>query len=216
MAFQAVKVAEMAVSSLYRAVSRNRRRGLGRTAIPIWWNSALLGMTRNDATPYLASYTCYLTLPLSPAYHTFTSHPIMTRSTNAAPRDNLSSMPQSRSRKPAVTDSANVKQKKGQNWTKTDLDVDFSLKEHTEVRVDKPDVGEASGRRGRHSVEDTSTTQPRPQVQLVDLLVPPRKSRKGKGAYTPQPCFIHTSELCCRRWRLWSRASHPFGYRAGR
>jgi hypothetical protein len=90
------------------------------------------------------------------------------------------------------------------------------LKEHTGARVDEVEAGveveaapEATGR------PQSDATELRPQVQLADLLVPPRKPRKGTG--------MHISDITLRvlsyqpsRRRLRSRASHPFGYRVGR
>jgi len=123
----------------------------------------------------------------------------MTRTINAAPRANPRSTARSRpsSGKPAATDTVDVKQRKGQNWglrlsnSKNHLDVDFSLKEHTGARVDEVEAGveveaapEATGR------PQSDATEIRPQVQLADLLVPPRKPRKGTG--------MHISDITLR------------------
>ena len=107
----------------------------------------------------------------------------MTRTTNAAPRrTSPSTVQSSRSKKSASSDLPDVKHRKGQISAvnpKNDLNVDFSLKKHTVVRVE-----EASEGNGHPATRSTSAAQLPLQVQLVDLLVPTRKSQKGKGTCT--------------------------------
>jgi hypothetical protein len=166
---------------------------------------------RNDATspvhlPGVTLIISYLPIILSPLLH-FLSLPAMTRTTHAAPRTNPSSMAQSlRSRKSGGMDSVDVKQRKGYiravklSNPKNDLDVDFSLKEHAGARVDEIEFEKGSGTPSQ--IRDASATQPRPQVQLVDLVVPQRKSQKGKGTYTSDIALQYTSEPFYHRWRL--------------
>jgi hypothetical protein len=116
----------------------------------------------------------------------------MTRTINTTPRVTPRSMARSRSSsgKPPTTDIVDVKQRKGQNWalrlfnSKNDLDLDFSLKEGTAARIDEVEaVVEAEAVPERTSRSQPDANEPRPQAQLADVLVLPRKPRKGTGMH---------------------------------
>ena len=142
--------------------------------------------TRDDATSPVSLISLSSVLRII-------SLPVMTRTTNSAPRMNSrSTVLSSRPRQSAGTDSGDAKHRKGRTSTvnpKNDLDVDFSFKWHTVVRVDEVEgeVEEASEGSGGHS---TTSDTPTAQVQLVDLLVPTRKLQKRKGTCTSNVAFI--------------------------